>query len=52
LKCGLWRKPRRWVPLTRDTRKGIKRVQYNEDFFIFEEQLFKNGSQTWHNDFD
>jgi len=23
---GLGTKPRRWIPLTRDTRKGIKRV--------------------------
>jgi len=27
---GLGAKPRRWAPLTRDTRKGIKRV-YNKD---------------------
>jgi len=26
-------KPRRWAPLTRDTRKGIKRVQWRFDFF-------------------
>jgi len=30
-RCNLWgvvpgAKPRRWAPLTRDTRKGIKRV--------------------------
>jgi len=26
LKCGPWCKPQKWAPLTRDTRKGIKRV--------------------------
>jgi len=26
LMCGPGAKPRRWAPLTRDTRKGIKRM--------------------------
>jgi len=31
---GLGAKPRRWAPLTRDTRKGIKRVKLKICFFL------------------
>jgi len=33
LKCGPWHKPRRWSPITRDTRKCIK-SKYNEDLIF------------------
>jgi len=32
LMCGFWRKLRSWTLLTRDIRKGIKRVQRRLDF--------------------
>jgi len=38
---GLGAKLRRWAPLTRETRKGIKRVQYNEDLIFFDFFMIK-----------
>jgi len=36
LKSGPWdgTKPRRWAPLTRDTRKGNKRVKWRFNLFL------------------